>query len=305
MKIEHMRYIIDLAKTGSFSKTAQNFFITQSTLSYTIQQIELEVGRNLFTRTAWRGVQLTSFGREFLLFCINVIEDYDNLVYRTDELELISLPDKIRIASCAALTSPIIKELNKYLEENFPTIELIVDTIEYSDIYEKVQNEYDFGIISVKKEELDTKMPVYISSTLSTILLYDNYVWCCSAKVYENVMANAQENILVSRELILKNMSSFVLSRDDFFQNPKLLEALCVLMDEGEAYVSLPQYIYWMLFDKEKYRILYKQEEKVFCHALLKKRNTVHPIYHLLEERILSIADNIKTQFTTTETSHG
>ena len=101
-----------------------------------------------------------------------------------------------------------------------------------------------------------------------------------------------------SRETLLKNMSSFTLTRDDYFQNPKLLNALRVLMDDGGAYVVMPQYVYWMLFDRAEYEIIFREEERVFCHALLRRRKAHHPIYRVLEDKIIEIVTRIKEQFT-------
>ncbi|MBR2009380.1 MAG: LysR family transcriptional regulator [Peptococcaceae bacterium] len=299
MKIEHMRYLIDLAKTESFTKTAQNFFITQSTLSYTIQQMEKEVGRKLFERTAWHGVRLTPFGGEFLELCNSTVIAYDTLVYRNDEAEFLELPEVIRMASCSALTSRILKELKPYMEESFPDIQLIVDEVDREEIFEKVQNEYDFGLISVKKEALDTKSAIYGYEVFPTILLDDHYVWCCNRKLYEKEMNVAVDSEGNSVELFLKNMSSFAITRDDYFQNAKLLDALRVLMNDGGALVMMPQYVYWMLFDKAEYQIIYRKAESVFCHALLRRRKLHHPVYRMLEDKIIEIVSNIKEKFAT------
>ena len=40
MRIEQLMYLVDIAKTKSFSKTAQNFYITQQGASDAIKKLE-------------------------------------------------------------------------------------------------------------------------------------------------------------------------------------------------------------------------------------------------------------------------
>lgn len=67
MTLDQIYYVLEIGKTCSFSKAANNLFISQSALSLAIQSIERELGRPLFSRTN-RGVFPTPYGKAFIRY---------------------------------------------------------------------------------------------------------------------------------------------------------------------------------------------------------------------------------------------
>lgn len=51
MRIEYLREYVRLAQTLSFTKTADEFYITQPTLSKHVQLMERELGASLLVRS--------------------------------------------------------------------------------------------------------------------------------------------------------------------------------------------------------------------------------------------------------------
>ncbi|WP_455257580.1 LysR family transcriptional regulator [Peptoniphilus asaccharolyticus] len=78
MTLQQLRYIIQVAHTGSIHTAAQELFITQPTLSKSIMELEKEMGITIFYRTN-RGVSLTDDGTKFLSYAKQVIEQADLL----------------------------------------------------------------------------------------------------------------------------------------------------------------------------------------------------------------------------------
>ncbi len=64
MKFDHIRTFLEIAASGSFSRTAENLNVTQSTVSGRVRAMEQQLGRPLFTRGRG-GVELTSAGQRF------------------------------------------------------------------------------------------------------------------------------------------------------------------------------------------------------------------------------------------------
>ena len=64
MKFDHIRTFLEIAASGSFSRTAENLNVTQSTVSGRVQAMEEQLGRPLFRR-GHAGVELTSAGQRF------------------------------------------------------------------------------------------------------------------------------------------------------------------------------------------------------------------------------------------------
>ena len=67
MTIQQCKYVLKIAKTGSFSEAAKQLFIAQSSLSISIKFLEQELNIKIFER-AGNGVYLTEEGAEFVKY---------------------------------------------------------------------------------------------------------------------------------------------------------------------------------------------------------------------------------------------
>ena len=65
MKLEQIEQVVEIAKQNSISQAASNLFISQPSLSLSIQHLENELGEAIFLRTN-KGVRLTPFGKDFV-----------------------------------------------------------------------------------------------------------------------------------------------------------------------------------------------------------------------------------------------
>ncbi|WP_263260710.1 LysR substrate-binding domain-containing protein [Pseudomonas sp. RIT-PI-S] len=77
MTLRQIRHFIAVAETGSISAAAQAVFISQSTLTGAIQQLEEEIGVTLFNRHA-KGMSLTHQGHQFLRQAHLILATVDN-----------------------------------------------------------------------------------------------------------------------------------------------------------------------------------------------------------------------------------
>ncbi|WP_426329551.1 LysR family transcriptional regulator [Pedobacter sp. R-06] len=77
MELRQLKYFIKAAELQNFTEAANGLFITQSTLSQQIKQLEDELGIPLFDRIAKR-VRLTEAGKTFLPFAIKTVKDAED-----------------------------------------------------------------------------------------------------------------------------------------------------------------------------------------------------------------------------------
>ena len=78
MTLQQLRYLIAISEHGSINAAAQQLYISQSSLSTAIKELERELGITIFRRSN-RGVTLTNDGTELLGYARQVIEQADML----------------------------------------------------------------------------------------------------------------------------------------------------------------------------------------------------------------------------------
>jgi LysR family cyn operon transcriptional activator len=77
MELRQLKYFIKAAELQNFTQAASSLFITQSTLSQQIKQLEDELGIPLFDRVAKR-VRLTEAGKTFFPYAQKTVKDADD-----------------------------------------------------------------------------------------------------------------------------------------------------------------------------------------------------------------------------------
>lgn len=75
MTLQQLRYAITIADCGSMNEAAKQLFISQPSLSETIQELENEIGIDIFLRSN-RGIIITPEGEEFLGYARQVTEQF-------------------------------------------------------------------------------------------------------------------------------------------------------------------------------------------------------------------------------------
>lgn len=85
MKLNQLKYVVEVAKVGSINRAAANLFVSQSVLSTTINKLEKEIGHAIFTRSN-HGVSLTPFGHTFVSYVSSIqtqLTQLDHLIYHS------------------------------------------------------------------------------------------------------------------------------------------------------------------------------------------------------------------------------
>ncbi len=81
MTVQQCKYVLEIAKTGSFNEASKQLFIAQSSLSSCIKQLESELGIQIFDRSN-RGVFLTADGAEFIRYAGQIVEQNEFILNR-------------------------------------------------------------------------------------------------------------------------------------------------------------------------------------------------------------------------------
>lgn len=78
MKLNQLRYIVEVARCGSINEAAKKLYITQPSLSTAIKELEEEFNIKVFIRTT-KGVSLTTEGIEFLGYAKQILDQAELL----------------------------------------------------------------------------------------------------------------------------------------------------------------------------------------------------------------------------------
>lgn len=78
MNIMHLKYAVEVSKTGSITQAAENLFMGQPNLSKAIRELEENLGITIFKRTS-KGIITTQKGEEFLVYAKRILAQIDEL----------------------------------------------------------------------------------------------------------------------------------------------------------------------------------------------------------------------------------
>ncbi len=78
MNLTHLKYLVEVEKTGSITKAAASLFMGQPNLSKAIKEVENELGAPIFKRIS-KGVEPTEKGAEFLECAKAIIKQLDKM----------------------------------------------------------------------------------------------------------------------------------------------------------------------------------------------------------------------------------
>lgn len=160
MELRQLKYFITSADTLNFTEAARQCFITQSTLSQQIKQLETELGVQLFERIGKR-VFLTETGRDFLPYARQTVADAEYGVQRIKDMEELRT-GRLCIGTTFGLSALITDAIARFSEQ-YPEVHLEVMFLKQDELIEAVrERKVDFALTfeMMEKDDLLTEQPV-------------------------------------------------------------------------------------------------------------------------------------------------
>ena len=144
MNVYHLKYAVEVAKTGSLNKAAQTLLIAQPNLSRAIKELESEIGITLFERSA-KGMQLTAEGQEFIGYAQNLLRQF----YQLENMYKESEPPKQRFSISVPRASYISEAFARFsCQLSEQSAELFYkETNSQRTIRNLLENDFQMGII--------------------------------------------------------------------------------------------------------------------------------------------------------------
>lgn len=183
--LTHYKNFYAVARNGSFSKAANELFISQPAISKSIKSLESSLETQLFIRTS-RGVILTEDGEllmEKLKVAFLAISEGENLLKRKNELGIGHITIGVSSTLCKYLLLPY---LSKYSEQN-PHTQITIECHSSSNTLRLLhENKVDIGLVGVND---------IITTDHFTYLTDINYIFASTPTYMNNLKIRGIEQI--------------------------------------------------------------------------------------------------------------
>lgn len=169
MELRQLKYFAKVAETLNFSDAAKVLYITQSTLSQQIKQLEQELNAPLFQRNS-HSVCLTEVGEELLPYALRTLHDATLCIDRVHDLQQL-LTGTLNIGVTYTF-SPILTETLLVFMKRYPHVRLNIYYKPMEELMDMLTNrKVDFVLAfksSVSHEEIESH--VLFDNHLSAIV---------------------------------------------------------------------------------------------------------------------------------------
>jgi LysR family transcriptional regulator, cyn operon transcriptional activator len=144
MDLRHLRYFIAIADSSTMALAAEKVFVTQSTLSHQLAQLETELGVKLFERVG-RGLKLSDSGKEYLGYARGILRQVEEGKQALSDLRSVTT-GSLRIGVIHSFVTHVMPQVSARFLKKFPRIQLKVHELTALDIEAQVDaGELDLG----------------------------------------------------------------------------------------------------------------------------------------------------------------
>ncbi|WP_158796019.1 LysR substrate-binding domain-containing protein [Pedobacter sp. L105] len=243
MEVRQLNYFIKAAEMLHFTDAAAASFVTQSTLSQQIKQLEEELGMLLFDRIG-KQVQLTEAGNVFLIHARQIILDIKKSKQAIFELENM-VNGELRIGVTYAFSSLILPALGPF-SEKYPGITIHIEYGTPGELDNKLKMA-DLDIVFAFHEQADSEgleMQPLFSSRIMMVVSKNNPL----AKLNKITLKE-----LGKTELILPSQGFS--SRDiinEIFRKNHIIPNIKIELNDVHSLLSMVESGHWATIINEK-----------------------------------------------------
>ncbi|MGK7884421.1 MAG: LysR substrate-binding domain-containing protein [Crocosphaera sp.] len=157
------------ARHGSFTRAAEELFITQPTVSSQIKQLTKTIGLPLFEQIGKR-LYLTEAGQELLKTCQEIFERLDNFEMKVADLKG-TRQGQLRLGVITTAKYFIPRILGSFCQQ-YPGIDVSLKVTNHQQIQRRMlENEDDLYIVSNPPEALDLCTQAFLDNPLVVVAL--------------------------------------------------------------------------------------------------------------------------------------
>lgn len=202
MRIEQLKYLLEVAKTHSVSIAANNLFISQSTISDAIKKLEIELNVSLFERSK-QGMYLTEVGQAICVVAENIQDEIKTIVQLAQEsqnLTIKTLEGQLNIGTSFYNDYHKLLATLADFQETYPKIKLKILEDTLSVLLERLE-----------QEKCDIAL-VYVSSAFDEKNFADTMAFKTILNENFYILVRADNKLAHKSSITLKEIAKYPLS---------------------------------------------------------------------------------------------
>jgi len=146
MEMHQLRYVVAVARTGNFSRAAEQCRVAQPSLSQQVQKLEDELGERLFDRMK-REAKLTRHGEAFLRRAVKILEEVDAAKREASDARSL-LSGTLSLGVLPTIAPYLLPRVMAQFITAFPGVEIVVQE-ETTDRLLKLAHAYEIDLALV------------------------------------------------------------------------------------------------------------------------------------------------------------
>lgn len=170
--LHQLKVFETVARNGSFTRAAEELFITQPTVSSQVKQLTTSVGLPLFEQIGKR-LYLTDAGEELLLTCQDIFERLNNFEIKIADLKG-TKQGQLNLAVITTAKYFIPRLLGSFCQ-NYPGIDVALQVTNHQEIQQRMlANKDDLYVVSNPPSDIDLTTKPFLNNPLVVVARKDH-----------------------------------------------------------------------------------------------------------------------------------
>ncbi|MGK7938400.1 MAG: LysR substrate-binding domain-containing protein [Xenococcaceae cyanobacterium] len=165
--LHQLKVFETVARHASFTRAAEELFITQPTVSSQVKQLTKSIGLPLFEQIG-KSLYLTDAGKELLATCHDVFERLDNFEMKIADLKG-TKQGQLRLAVITTAKYFVPRLLGSFCQ-HYPGVDVALQVTNHQEIQRRMlENEDDLYIVSNPPQEIDLRSEPFLDNPLVVV----------------------------------------------------------------------------------------------------------------------------------------
>lgn len=264
MQFDQLKCFVEVAETKSFSKAAENLFISQQAISKNVKNLEEALGCELFFRTK-NGVFLTVSGESVLEFALHFFETEKALTKKLGNIQQAmdsaTLTAELVMGSTSPIITSVVPAILRRIETkgnintlmklyDVDTIGALLKKVYEKEIYCGLVTSYE-AVLQAKLEPYDEQLGIFVIAQDKLVAVMDRNFFQADIdysdfRIYAMAKPLTAYNVPPEPDLAsMLNHSIVSCSDDESFH--------CNMMREVGAVTIMPELVYQKKFSSKRY----------------------------------------------------